>query len=88
MIPTVRQSGVKVSKLANARKRNSRKVALARVPNLHQLATVERSDFIVVDLPENVVTVFLTERFQFGRGEEVEQNGVDVAEVNRDRMRQ
>ena len=66
MIPTVRQSGVKVSKLANARKRNSRKVALARVPNLHQLATVERSNFLFVELPENMVTELIAERFQLG----------------------
>ena len=52
-------------------KRNSCNFAVTKVPKL-QSANVARSDFLVVELPENVIAVFIAERFQFGRREEIE----------------
>ena len=41
----------------------------------------ERSDFLVEDLPKNVVAVFMTKGVKFVSGIEVEQSVVDVLKV-------
>lgn len=50
-------------------------------PKRHQLALVEGNNFVVVDLPKNVVAEFSAERFEFIDRIEVEQVFVYVAEV-------
>ena len=55
---------------------------------IEKSAIIDRSNFVVVELPKDVVAEFFAERFQLGGREEVEQNGVDVTEGLRDRLRQ
>ena len=57
-------------------------------PKRHQLALVEGSNFVVVDLPEDMVAVFGAERFQLIYGIEIEQEFVDVTEARRNAARQ
>ena len=54
----------------------------------HQLAPVEGSNFVVVDLPKYVVAEFNAERFEFIDRIEVKQVFVYVAEVSGDSARQ
>lgn len=57
-------------------------------PKRHQLAPVEGSNFVVVDLPKYVVAEFSAERFEFIDRIEVKQVFVYVAEVSGDSARQ
>ena len=49
---------------------------------------IKGSNFVVVNLPEDLVTEFGTERFQFICGIEIQQEFVDVMKVGRNFARQ
>ena len=55
---------------------------------LTEIFVIERCNFVVVDLPKNVVAKLFAERFKLSRRIEIKQNIVDITEVGRNSARQ